>query len=185
VFPQTTTLAEHVAGAQAAYGARAGEFLRLYPAHDDVSAAAAAQDVLRDVTFGRQNWAWVNAQAMRGRAAAYYYQFTHPLPVEDGGYMESRTRPIGATHGAEIPYVFGTIGAFSRAGEADRDLARMLMRYWINFAANGDPNGSGLPLWPRFDAAAPRAMELKTRPELAPIRRFTEFGFWGAGRKTD
>jgi para-nitrobenzyl esterase len=180
VFPLETTLAEHVAGAQAAYGARADDFLRLYPAHDDASAVAAAQDVFRDVTFGRHNWAWVNTQATHGRAAAYYYHFTHPLPVEHGTHIENRVRAIGATHGAEVPYVFGTIDAFPLARESDRELARTMIRYWVNFATNGDPNEPGHPMWPRFDPAAPRAMELKPEPEIASIRHAAEFAFWAS-----
>ena len=29
-------------------------------------------------------------------------------------------------------------------------LARIMLRFWSNFAANGDPNGDGLPAWPLY-----------------------------------
>lgn len=44
-----------------------------------------------------------------------------------------------ATHGAEVPYVFGT------ASDPN------IQTYWTNFAKNGNPNGSGAPGWPAFD----------------------------------
>jgi len=59
----------------------------------------------------------------------------------------------GAPHGGEIGFVFDTLSA-GRGGAPtpeDRAVARMAQSYWVNFAKTGDPNGPGLPAWPRHD----------------------------------
>jgi len=72
-------------------------------------------------------------------------------------YRFDRVRPgrhgFGAYHGAEIPYVFGTSDAWLPADAADRALSDTMMRYWVNFARTGNPNGPGVPAWPRWTAA--------------------------------
>jgi para-nitrobenzyl esterase len=59
----------------------------------------------------------------------------------------------GTPHGGEIAFVFGTLTAHPGAALSpeDRTVSQMAQSYWVNFAKNGDPNGAGLPVWPRHD----------------------------------
>ena len=71
---------------------------------------------------------------------------------------------MGAHHGAEIPYIFGSgvkCGQFGPyPNTEDRKLSETMIGYWTNFAAHGDPNGPGLPYWPGFDAGSSAYMEI-------------------------
>src|SRR5207244_8055080 len=62
----------------------------------------------------------------------------------------------GAPHATEIPYVFDTVKA--RYGTDltpdDAATARAANLYWSAFAKTGDPNTTGLPRWPKYDANA-------------------------------
>ena len=43
------------------------------------------------------------------------------------------------------------------------------MSYWSNFAKTGDPNGSGLPAWPRYEKGSGyQVMHLDETSKAAP-----------------
>jgi para-nitrobenzyl esterase len=87
-----------------------------------------------------------NAFAANG-SPVYLYRFSYVQTA-----MRDQLR-AGAPHGGEIGFVFGTLTARPGATLSPEDLAvsRMAQSYWVNFAKTGDPNGAGLPAWPRHD----------------------------------
>ncbi len=67
---------------------------------------------------------------------------------------------VGAYHGAEYPYVFGVHDDYMTTTNHDRRLGALMQRYWVNFAATGNPNSAELPAWPRFERPDPVVQEL-------------------------
>jgi para-nitrobenzyl esterase len=166
--------------ANAEFGEQAKEFLTLYPADDDASARAASEDAFRDRFAGWANWTWAEAQSRFGRAPVFYYQFVHRPPVSVAErYVENASHRFGAFHGAELPYVFGNrYPASWDWSQDDAALAQQMSDYWINFACNGDPNGPGLPPWPRYSHAAPKLMRFGQESSSGDMPQRDKFDFW-------
>jgi para-nitrobenzyl esterase len=93
-------------------------------------------------------------------APAYLYRFSY-IPAA----MREQWRN-GVPHGAEVPYVFATLGAGPMPGPPptpeDQAVARMVNTYWATFARTGDPNGPGLPEWPRYDPSTDQILEFRS-----------------------
>jgi para-nitrobenzyl esterase len=166
MFSQVATVAAHAAGVRAVYGDHAERILAAYPAATDKEAVRASRDLIRDTNFGWPTWTWARLHTARARGPAYIYYFAHRPPYPD----HPAVADWGAAHGQEITYVFGTLDPRAMKWTAnDKEISEAMMTYWTNFAKTGDPNGGGLPAWPRFAAGQPRAMVFTDKPAAGPL----------------
>ncbi len=102
--------------------------------------------------FGQAEPARFAASAFAANGSpVYLYRFSYVQPA-----MREMFR-AGTPHGGEIAFVFGTLGTRgfglppTPPTAQDEAVSRMAQSYWVNFAKTGDPNGAGLPNWPRYD----------------------------------
>jgi len=83
----------------------------------------------------------------------------------------------GAFHGLDIPFVFGYRDLNSKiarkvlAGNMDAaiPLAEKMMAYYVNFAKTGDPNGQGLPAWPKYSVEKKECIHLDNQVTVGPV----------------
>jgi para-nitrobenzyl esterase len=166
---EKTTVESFKADADKEFGARAPEFLKLFPATTDAEAVRSASDLAGARFIAFSTWKWLEAQEATGTQPVYRYRFDLPPPSDP-----NHPGGLAAYHSAEIMYVFGALDLLHGYAwrPEDRALSTQMQKYWSNFAKTGDPNGEGLPHWPVYKADSGwEVMHLGPESGAAPDRQ--------------
>jgi para-nitrobenzyl esterase len=135
------------------YGPIAFEALKLYGLSGDPAPSAYApygdanSQFATDTAFRCSTVEIANSHSTI--APTFEYEYSHGLPGREAA---------GATHSAELGYVFGTF-IMGKPGPVDLKIGADLQSYWTNFAKSGDPNGRPLPEWPRHNSVTQAYLE--------------------------
>lgn len=156
---------DHVAAAYRAARSRRGEAVT----PRDLWIAAASDLVFR--------WPSLRLAAAVGAAGgrAYVYLFTWESPVFGGA--------LGACHGLEIPFVFGTVrepavAAFTGSGARALELSGEMQAAWAAFARRGDPSTPGTGSWPVWEPTRRATMVLGPAVGVEDAPRSEELASW-------
>jgi para-nitrobenzyl esterase len=138
---------------EAMYGPLAPRAAAIYikpdPLYGDVAAQWVVDTMYRCPVVAELAWHAI------ARNPAWEYQFDRAAPGREA---------TGAVHGAEVPYVFGTV---SKDWAIDRAISDTIQEYWTNFARTGNPNGAKLRTWPEFSEPARAYIEFTSDGPVA------------------
>jgi para-nitrobenzyl esterase len=79
----------------------------------------------------------------------------------------------GPGHGTDISFAFNNLGLGGFGPPPppptaeDKEVARIMNSYWVNFAKTGDPNGKGLPVWPVYTPKKNQILDVQ--PDGKPV----------------
>jgi para-nitrobenzyl esterase len=98
---------------------------------------------------------------------AYIFLFSY-VPAA----MKERMK-YGPGHGTDISYAFDNLGQGGFGPPPppptaeEKEVARMMNAYWVNFAKTGNPNGAGLPKWPVYSPKTNKILDFQ--PDGKPV----------------
>ncbi len=146
---QPLSAARYETAVRKQYGDKADRVLAAYPVTAEPAPGAALAAVQTDAGFACNAAPVIDG--LSKWVPTYAYEFRDETSPPRPYMTVPSSFKIGAGHSSDVPYVWQSQIAIPLT-ETQMALSRIMLGFWSAFAAAGDPNGTGLPNWPRYDA---------------------------------
>lgn len=165
------TVENYTKAVQKLYGDNAEEALKVYHAATDEDVIATATNLASDRFIAFSTWKWSDVHSKTGGKPVYRYLFERPRPdmrpemgnavaglaggtTKDNNAEKApaTSAATGAVHSAEIEYALGNLPTnrvYDWQAE-DYLVSTVMQLFFANFIKTGNPNGAGVPLWPKL-----------------------------------
>ena len=149
------------------YGPHAKELLSFYTVATNAEAKQAASDIMSDRLINYSAWNLAELQATTSQSNTFRYFFAQPHPgltikaLRTGNILaQLRNRLLNkiitgnAFHASEIEYALGNLEVQRNFAwnATDYKVSHQMQSYFVNFIKNGNPNGTDLTHWPKFES---------------------------------
>ncbi|MGP3536152.1 carboxylesterase/lipase family protein [Microbacterium sp. RD1] len=147
-------------------------------AYAGLRSSARGPAISRDLAF-RMPAVWI-AEGHSAVAPTYLYRFDWATPM-------LRLLGIGASHGTELPYVWGNLVGgpkditFRLGGlRTGRALSARMQQRWRRFATTGTPDADTGPAWPAYTAPDRRSLRIDRVDSVVSDLDAADRATWGA-----
>jgi para-nitrobenzyl esterase len=163
-----TDEASYEAALKARFPNVSDQVLAQYPSTDFMSESnpylAALSRAFGDSALVCSTWDTA-VRAAKSGSPTWMYNFS--IPTDIAG--------LGATHGSELVYVFGTNPSLTPEQMKVSDL---IQSYWTNLAKTSDPNAAPLLNWPKFSMGTDNRINFALEPSIVQNFRSDKCQFW-------
>ena len=138
--------------------------LELYPSGSNSTEAKKSYiNILTDVQFTVNARRTAQCISLNQSEPVWRYFFTHKHTIP-------QLETFGSYHGMELFYVFNNweytlLGSGLLFKPEDEAVQNAMLKYWVNFAKTGNPNGDNLEKWPQYNSSTDCYLEIKSNPK--------------------
>lgn len=142
------------------------EVLKLYAHETEEQVAYSAMDLAGDRFISYSTWKWFDLHRKNSGQPVYRYLYAKLRPPLVDQTLEAglaggtsrradnappRPKDLGAPHAAEIEYAMGNLDRIKEFAWTadDYKTSETMFKFFANFIKNHNPNGEGLPEWPK------------------------------------